>query len=296
MNMLTLPEELMLLALDDAQGTVIPNAQRPLRMGLVSAALTELTLSGKLRVDAQGNVIAANTAPTGNDLLDEIANRVARSQPPRPTYHWLQSLTNDLRNIEDRVRDRLVQRGVLRQEESRKFFIIREVRFPAQNGAFEGNVRAKLRDVVINNAQPDERTMALIGLVKMCDLVETVFPYTDWVQARQRIDQLTNPQYAGWQYQAQGNGYGYNQQQPMGMGGMMSGMVPALMFSMMAQSMFWGMGGWMMPGMMLGGMGGLGAPMEEGVPMDDSQMSEVNAEDGGFDGGFDFGGDFGGEF
>jgi hypothetical protein len=291
MNMLTLPEELMLLALDDAPGTVIPNAQRPLRMGLVSAALTELTLTGKLRVDAQGNVIAANTAPTGNDLLDEIANRVGRTQPPRPTYHWLQSLTNDLRNIEDRVRDRLVQRGVLRQEESRKFFIIREVRFPAQNGAFEGNVRAKLRDVVINNAQPDERAMALIGLVKMCDLVETVFPYTDWVQARQRIDQLTNPQYAGWQYQAQGNGYGYNQQQPMGMGGMMSGMVPALMFSMMAQSMFWGMGGWMMPGMM-GGMGGMGAPQEDGVPMDDSQMSEVNAEDGGFDGGFDFGGDF----
>jgi hypothetical protein len=290
--MLTLPEELMLLALDDNTGTVAQNAQGPLKAGLVSAALTELTLTGRLKVDGYGNVIAANAAPMGDDVLDDVLSRVGRAQPPRPTHAWLQHLANDLRDVEGRVRNRLVQRGILRQEESRKFFIIREVRFPTQNPGFEANVRSRLREVVINNAQPDERTMALIGLVKLTNLVETVFAYTEWQQARQRIDQLTNPQFAGWQYQAQGNGSGYNQQQPMGIGGMMSGMVPALMFSMMAQSMFWGMGGWMMPGMMMGGMGGFGAPQEDGMPMDESQMSEVNAEDGGFD----FGGDFGGDF
>lgn len=288
--MLTLPEELMLLALDDTQGVVVPTVQAPLKMGLISAALTELTLTGKLRVDDFGNVIVASAAPTGDALLDDIVSRVAQVAPPRPTHVWLQALTNQIRDIEERVRQRLVVRGVLRMEESRKFFILREVRFPAQNAGFEQSTRNRLRDVVINNAQPDDRTVALIGLVKMCNLIETAFPYTEWTTARQRIDQLTNPQFAGWQYQAQPGGTGYGQQGvPMG-GGMMSGFVPALMFSMMAQSMFWGMGGWMMPGMAMGGLGG-----DPGMMLDEGANADVAAE-GGADGGLDFGGDFGGDF
>jgi hypothetical protein len=286
--MLTLPEELMLLALDDNQGVVTQNARAPLKLGLISAALTELTLTGKLRVDDFGNVIAAPPAPTGDALLDRIVNRVAQTAPPRPTHYWLQALNNQTRDAEDLVRQKLVHRGALRVEESRKFFIVRELRFPQQNGGFEQNTRSRLRDVVINNQPPDDRTMALVGLVKMCNLIEAAFPFTDWTHARQRIDQLTNPQFAGWQYQAPPGGLGQGSQpMPMG-GGMMNGFVPALMFSMMAQSMFWGMGGWMMPGM-TPGMDGSG--IDQGVPMDGGSTSET-----GGDGGFDFGGDFGGEF
>jgi polyhydroxyalkanoate synthesis regulator phasin len=290
--MLTLAEELMLLAVDDTTGQIVQNAQGPLHMGLVSALLTELTLTKKLNVDDLGNVVAANSSPSGDSLHDDVVDRIWRSRQPRPTHYWLQALTNDLRDIENRVIQKLVQRGALRQEESRKFFIIREVRFPAQNGGFERNTREKLRDVVINNATSDERTIALIGLVKLTNLTETAFNYTEWDVARRRIDELTNPQYAGWQYQTQPGGYGiggYGQQQPMGMGGMVSGFVPALMFSMMAQSMFWGMGGWMMPGMMMGGMG------NPAMPFGDESATEVGAEGdlGGDFGGGDFGG---GEF
>jgi hypothetical protein len=293
--MLTLPEELMLLALDDAQGTVTPNAQQPLRMGLVSATLTELTLTGKLRFDANGNVIVANAAPTGDGLLDEIVDRIGRATPPRPAPQWLQYFTNAMPNIEGRVIDKLVQRGALRVEESRRFLILKEPRFPQGNSGFEQSTKNRLRDVVLNGAQPDERTMALIGLVKMCNLVETVFPYTEWEQVRRRIDELTSPQFAGWQYQAQPGGNGY-EQQPMPAGGMMmGGFVNALMFSMMAQSLFWGVGGWGVPGV-IPGMAGYGDPMQEGeMPFGDDATTEVDSS-GDFGGDFgDFGGDFGGD-
>lgn len=302
--MLTLAEELMLLAVDDKTGQIVPNAQSarggqgPLKMGLVSAALTELTLTKKLAVDGMGSLIAANANPTGDVLHDEIVNRVWRTQPPRPTHFWLQGLTNDLHNVERQVIESLVRRGALRVEESRKFFIVREVRYPEQNGGFERNTRERLRDVVIRGVQPDERTMALIGLIKMTHLLETVFDYTEWEQARRRIDELTNPQFAGWQFQQPAYGSAHDQPTPMGgFGGMMSGFVPSLMFSMMAQSMFWGMGGWMMPGMM--GFGGIGLPAEDPLAAQygEDAVTEVNNEgDTDFgDVGGDFG-DFGGDF
>ncbi len=271
--MLTLQEELMLLALDDNAGKIVEQAQRPLKLGLVSAVLTELTLTGKLSVDAAGHVSAATAAPTGDTLMDEVLNRVRQTSPPRTAPAWLQTLPNNLRDMEARIMQKLVQRGAVQQKEARKFLFMKVSTFPQNNAGFEQNTRRRLREGVIDAAPPDDRTMALIGLVKMCNLVETAFPYTEWNQARMRIDQLTNPQFAGWQYQStpQG-GYAYNndygQAQPAGAMGMMSGFVPSLMFSMMAQSMFWGMGGWGMPGMMMGGMGGDVMPNQFGEDAD----------------------------
>jgi len=292
--MLTLPEELMLLALDDAQGTVVQNAQGPLKMGLVSAALTELTLTGKIRLDEQQNVVVVNPIPTGDSLLDEVMNRIARDRQPRAAVSWLQVLPAQISNLEDRVLQKLVQRGALRVEESRRFFVIRETRFPQQNSAFERSARNRLRDVVLNGAQPDERTMALIGLVKMCDLIETVFPSSEWERARRRIDELTHPQFAGWQNQPPGRDEPYSMQPEPSAGMMMGDFTSALMFSMMAQSLFWGVGGWGFPGMM--GLGGFGDPSQQGeMPFGQEGMAGIGDE-GGMDGSFDFGGDFGGEF
>ena len=292
--MLTLPEELMLLALDDAQGTVVQNAQGPLKMGLVSAALTELTLTGKIRFDERQNVVVANPVPTGDSLLDEVMNRIARDRQPRAAVSWLQALPNQIRDLEDRVLQKLVQRGALRVEESRRFFVIKETRFPQENSAFERSTRNRLRDVVLNGAQPDERTMALIGLVKMCNLIETVFPFAEWEQARRRIDELTSPQFAGWQYQPPGQGDPYSMQPEPSGGMMMGGFVNALMFSMMAQSLFWGVGGWGFPGMM--SMGGFGDLSQQGEVLLGQEGMTATSDEGGMDGGFDFGGDFGGEF
>jgi hypothetical protein len=290
--MLTLQEELMLLALDDNAGKIVEPAQRPLKLGLVSAVLTELTLTGKLRVDEAGHVTVAATAPSGDSLMDEVLDRIRQTAPPRTAPAWLQTLPNVLRDVEARVMQKLVQRGAVQQKEERKFLFMKVTSFPQNNAGFEQNTRRQLREVVINNAQPDDRTMALIGLVKMCNLVETAFPYTQWNPARQRIDLLTNPQFAGWQYQSNPQGgYGYNQQQqqqPMGAMGMMSGFVPALMFSMMAQSMFWGMGGWGMPGMPMDGMGG--DPMVD--QFGEGAATDVGNDMGEVDGGFDFGGEF----
>ncbi|MCS7054920.1 MAG: GPP34 family phosphoprotein [Thermoflexales bacterium] len=283
--MLTLHEELMLLALDDKEGVVVPHAREPLKMGLASAILTELTLRGKLQTDAQFNVVVVNPTPTGDPLLDRALEAIRSSAPsPQPATFWIENLARDMRDLEDQVIRQLVQRGALRAEESRRLLFFKESRFPQGVSGFEEGIRRRLRDVVIGGASPDERTLALIGLIKMTNLIEVVFPYTEWEQARRRIEELTSPQAVGWPTAMQ-PGYA---PQPEPVTDMLGSVIPVLMFSMLAQSMFWGAGGWMLPGM-------LSEPLPEASPLDEGGLLEAGGMDDSGDIGFDFG-DFGGEF
>ncbi len=281
--MLTLPEELMLLALDDKEGVVVPQAREPLKMGLVSAILTELTLNGKLRTDERLNLVVVSPIPSGDALLDRVLESV-RTLPtaPRPATYWIEALVRALPNLEDQVIQRLVQRGALRAEESRRMIFLKETRFPQQIAGFEQKVRNRLHDVVIHGAPPDERTLALIGLIKMTNLIESTFPYTEWDQARRRIEELTNPQSVGWQ-QPSPTGYP-PQAEPAD--SVFGNLIPVLIFSMLAHNMFWGTGGWMLPSTM-------GDPASPEPLFGDSSLFEASNPDDS--GGFDFG-DFGGDF
>lgn len=281
--MLNLHEELMLLAMDDKEGAVMPQAREPLKMGLASAILTELTLRGKLRTDAQFNLAVANPTPTGDAVLDRALESI-RTLPthPQPIPHWIEAIARGLPNLEDQVIQRLVQRGALRVEESRRMLFFKEARFPQGASGFKEGIRRRLREVVIGGAAPDERTLALIGLVKMTNLIEVIFPYTEWEQARRRIDELTSPQSAGWPAHAQPD----YAAQPEPASDMLSGLASALMFSMLAQSMFWGTGGWMMPGM-------LSEPMPQTPLFGDGSLLEAGTmNDLGDAGDLDFGSEF----
>ncbi len=74
--------------------------------------------------------------------------------------------------------------------------------------------------------------------------------------------------------------------QPEPASDMMSSLVPALMFSMLAQSMFWGTGGWTMPGM-------LSEPTPQTPLLGNGDLLEAGAMSDWDDaGGLDFGGEF----
>ncbi|PJF48291.1 MAG: hypothetical protein D6709_10940 [Chloroflexi bacterium] len=74
--------------------------------------------------------------------------------------------------------------------------------------------------------------------------------------------------------------------QPEPASDMMSSLAPALMFSMLAQSMFWGTGGWTMPGM-------LSEPTPQTPLLGNGDLLEAGAMSDWDDaGGLDFGGEF----
>jgi golgi phosphoprotein 3 len=289
--MLSLPEEVLVLALDDQKGTIIPVAEKPLSMALISAALSELCLRHKIRIDEYSMVSVLDTTETGEPLLELILARMRQQTHEQPAAYWLQSLGSLGQSAVDLVRDSLVRKGVLKIETTRKLLIFTEERALNRNDLYERSIRERVRNAVLNGGPADERTMALIGLVKMAQLTETVFGFEDATRARARIDEMTTPQAAGYTAPYPPNGYYDRAAQPEGMAmgagmGMMSGMAQAMMFGMLAQSMFWGVGGWGMPF-----MPGFGAPMPGAEEAPAEGFEDVPADDGG---GFDLGG--GGDF
>jgi Golgi phosphoprotein 3 len=183
--MLTLPEELLLLALRDKRGSVVSSAAMALPYGLAGAVLLELSLRDSI-VLQDGKFTVRNPAPTGDDILDEaLAKMRASGKSHKPSY-WVSKLKG-LRKMKDRLLDRLVGRGILRREEHKVLWVFPANRYPTLSGAAEMKRRDQIRSAVLHGEEPDERTFILISLVNACSLVNEIFSKEERKAARERI-------------------------------------------------------------------------------------------------------------
>ena len=187
-----LPEGLLLLATDDATGHVATKSGA-LDRGLAGAVLTELLLSNRVQME-DGKVAVADASPTNDPVLDDALNRIADSRP-RDAKHWIGKLASS--NIRDNVLDRLTQKGILRKEEHRILWIIPADRYPAEDDSPEDDLRKMIRSVVLQGTTPKPRTAILLGILKACDLLDTVFSRDERKQFRDRIDSIAGAELMG---------------------------------------------------------------------------------------------------
>jgi hypothetical protein len=187
-----LPEGLLLLATDDATGR-IGTKSGALDYGVAGAVLTELFLQERLTL-RDGKVAVEDASATGDPVFDDALGRIAASKP-RDARHWVNKLPRtDYRNA---VLDRLVDKGVLRREEHRLLWIIPVDRYPAEDDAPEQHVWEAVRAAVLDGAPPQPRIAVLIGILKACDLLDTVFSKNERKQHRDRIEQIARAELMG---------------------------------------------------------------------------------------------------
>lgn len=187
---LALPDELLLLALDDERGTRAHATE--LEPGLAGAVLLDLALRGRLDVDGK-TLRVVDPAPTGDAVLDAALEAIARETRPRSAKHWVSKLQKGVRQ---QVSDRLVAAGTLRRDEHKVLWVFPVTRLPAENPAPEAAVRARLDDAVLRGITPDERTAALAALVHATGLGRTVFPDADRRALKARLTELSEGQWA----------------------------------------------------------------------------------------------------
>jgi hypothetical protein len=187
----SLPEELLLLALHDEKGSVIPAAAPVLNGSLVGAVLMELGLQGRLREDVDGG-LQVDTTPSGDEVLDEAVRRIADTDRPRSASYWVGRLARRIPRLKDRLLEQLVSRGVLERRERRILWVFPSRSFPLADAAAEQQVRDRIRAVILDEQVPDQRTAALIGLVRSCNLIDEVFAPHERSRAHRRFDELTS--------------------------------------------------------------------------------------------------------
>jgi Golgi phosphoprotein 3 len=159
---LTLQEEFLLLCLNDQTGKF---ESRWLHHGLSAAALAELLLAGRLRLDPHGLVHVTSATPTGDEAVDSALARVAeRPAAALSLAHWINTLEDET-TFHHILLPRLIQRGILRKEEDRFLFIFRETTYPTLSAAPEEHVRQRLRAALAGSGPVEERTAILISLL-----------------------------------------------------------------------------------------------------------------------------------
>ncbi len=134
---LALPDELLLLALDDTTGRRARATE--LEPGLAGAVLLDLALRRRIDVVEDG-VVVIDPSPTGDAVLDALLARITAGRRRRSAKHWVSAGQKSLRAA---VTDRLVASGALRREE-RRVLGLRFTRHLAGDPAPGAAVRARL--------------------------------------------------------------------------------------------------------------------------------------------------------
>jgi hypothetical protein len=188
--MLTLKEQLLLLALHDEKGSVVFSASTALSFGLAGAILMELTQKERVQMEGK-NLILIDDRPTGDDILDEALAVIKGIKRLRRPAIWVRSLPTRLKKLKDRLADRMVEKGILRRDEKRALFFIPYHRYPTQDGRQEYNLRERIRSAIASGKQPNEQLAVLISLVLACGLINEVFPKGERREAKKRAKEIS---------------------------------------------------------------------------------------------------------
>jgi len=189
MTALTLAEELLLVALDDQRGTLLP--MRPYAMEVASAAalVMDLSLLGRIDSDERSLTVTSATA-TGSPLLDDVLTRIAADPGPHSTATWLQRLAT-LPDLQERIIGSLVQRGVLQSVEKRLLWVFKTRVYPPTSGLEEREVLSRIMTLLNNDEIPDARDALLVGLLSATKLLDELLSRPERHRLATRISQIT---------------------------------------------------------------------------------------------------------
>ncbi|MEU7150590.1 GPP34 family phosphoprotein [Streptomyces sp. NPDC039022] len=157
----TLPEELLLLALDPARGKPL-NDPSHLRYGLAGAALAELARAGRVTEGRGGRILVGSPLPFGDLVLD--AALATLSGPGKggevKVKRWVRSAA---RGVDEVCRQRLEQRGAVRRESRRALGLFRYERLAAGPVDLAGPARARFKGALATGfADPRDRVLAAL--------------------------------------------------------------------------------------------------------------------------------------
>ncbi|NHC13049.1 GOLPH3/VPS74 family protein [Motilibacter deserti] len=181
-----LAEELLLLGLDPAKGTVVNSARQYVKVGLSGALVAELALAGQVELRDR-RFVPIGGQPDDPLLRDVLA---ALAQPKgRRSKDQVRRLDKAAGGVWDRVVARLADGGVVRREPRS---LLRSERYPVRDLAARAEVLDRVRAAAASDRELDPRTAVLLALSGPCRLLEVVAPdRSTRKHARTRIDAAT---------------------------------------------------------------------------------------------------------
>jgi len=171
--MLSLPEEIVLLTLDDETGRSIGRQGLAASIALAGAVMMELALAGRLDTD-RDRLELLGRAPTGDAVLDAGLSMLAEARDSRGA---LMLLARDEAGLRPAVLAALVSRGLVKRVDGRILLVFPERRYlKPEDRAEPREVRARLIRSIATDDIPDPREALLLGLARATALLPILLP------------------------------------------------------------------------------------------------------------------------
>lgn len=187
--MLTMLEEIVLLAVDEQTGNLRSSREFGTAYALVGAVFFDLALLRKIDTDTEA-IHIIDRSPTGNATLDRVLEGMAAKPQLTTVREWIEEIFHRRQDLEGEALASLIRQGILRHEKSKLLWIIDIERFPVADRGRQRLVTLRLRDTILSDGIPETRDIILVSLAEPCGLLGYVLTEQEIAARRQRIQTL----------------------------------------------------------------------------------------------------------
>ena len=187
--MLTMLEEVVLLAVDEKSGGLRSTREFATAYALVGAVFFDLALARRIDTDTEAIQIVDKT-PTGNATLDRVLCDMSMRTDLTTVRQWVEEIFHRRDDLEGEALASLIAQGILRHEKSKLLWIIDVERFPLVNNKPQQHVKLRLARTIVSDEIPQTRDIMLVSLAEPCGLLQYVLSDNELAARRARIQLL----------------------------------------------------------------------------------------------------------
>ena len=189
--MLSMLEEVVLLAVDEKTGGLRSAREFGTAYALVGAVFFDLALARRIDT-CTDSIHILDGSPTGSDTLDRVLAAMTARGDMTSVQQWIDEIFRRRDDLEGEALASLIRQGVLRHEKSKRLWIIDVERFPMVDNRPQQDVRLRLAEAILSDTIPDTRDIMLVSIAEPCGLLGNVLTNAQISARRARIQMLCN--------------------------------------------------------------------------------------------------------
>ena len=187
---LTLPEELVLMLLNEENGYFHQVPGWHLNCAVAGAVLAELSLRSRIDTDPEA-LYLTDATETGDPALDPILKELAEAPNRQTARYWVERLAPRAEAVIDLTLDRLVERKVLQHHDGEFWTLARtgwqaDAHGNSEEGTASQFIQTRVANVIFDDDIPDPRDIIVLCIVNACDVLRFIFQIDD--DAEERIE------------------------------------------------------------------------------------------------------------
>ncbi len=185
---LSLPEELILMLLNEQNGYFHQVPGWDLNCTVVGAVLAELSLQSRIDTDLD-SLHLLDPTETGDPALDPILKQIAGEPDQRNARYWIERLAGQSDSIIDLILDRLVELKILEHHDGDFWTLAtakwyEDLRDASQEGTVGQFIKTRVVKALFTDEIPDPRDAIVICLANACDVFRIMFELDEETEER----------------------------------------------------------------------------------------------------------------